>query len=1253
MRTPRLLSLVLSAALVTGCAHHAASFQGPLDDAATAAKAGSTDARTLALAGFRAWLVDGALDRAHALIGQAVQTGTHDPYALYGGLLLARHDGQPAKVLAYALDLCEHNPTHPLCVPAARAAGELVGTATSLDQELLTRGARILEAGAPGDAAFLLRNALASVLRARGDLTALSALLSDGGAPTAWTVVGPLSPYHLLSFDDALPALSTGSLEGPFKGPFGPVAPRTLSFPAGQLNLAGEPPNGDLYLAAVDFTVPDGGTYVLRTVSADSLKAFLDGKQVLERRAFARSVSSVNAQGLELAAGKHRLLLQLNKPDRAVYLMATVERADGKPANLHFTPATGKAPRLDELEPAQVDNVFPNAADLSRALEDDAGSALARFIASEDGMGRNPDGAQALAEGLSALNGPAVSQLRAELELRDHAIPDKVSRGRATRDLEATLAKDPKNVLALLAQADLALDDGRLTEAEAATQRALAAVSPAGPLVWLETARVQLALGLDARADDQAMKALEAQPTLCEAAGIRYDLADKHDAVTQADALLGAMKGCPRWDERAQLHAKARGEEDQALALAQASAALHPEDLRNALAVTALLVGQRRYDDALAPLKAAREDWPRNPLLPKRMGEVLALQGKDAEALKAREAALALEGGDLSLRRLVARAQTGKELLQDLAVDGMTAIRAYQAKAPHEDAASTLVLDAAATQAYADGSQVDRIHTITKVLDQSAVSDVAEVSLPAGAQVLSLRTIKPDGRVLQPEQIDGKDTISMPGVEPGDFVEQEFLLAHPARSPAVPGFAASNFYFQVAGTPDHWATYVVRAPKGTGMGVDGHNLTAPQVTTEGDQEVFRYEVRDSPPLIPEPDSPPMLNEYLPFVAVGAGAKGQDDLIAYYADVALGRSQVTHEVERFAQKAAAGKQGEEAVRALDAAVNALLTGPDAGFASTAAASVAQSRGSRLMLLKAGLAALGIPARLVAVRTFSVDPAKYVYPSEALLPYLCLRVQLPNGEHLYLDTLIRFSPFNQLPEQAAGGREAWLLPEPGQRLEHLQTPAAPSKPGKQVELTGALGADGVLTGTGVETYQGYEAAAITNALTTLSPTQRDQALQSALSRYFGGASLSSVKVDMEERMGAPVKVRYQFTAPNYARREGDKLVLGSLTFPAYLGRRFVEVGARKIPLYIEGTERTDTHVALTLPAGMKVQNPLGPATVKGPYGGYARTEAQSGNQLEVKESYALPMARVQVKDYDAFAQFAGEVDLIQSREIVLGK
>ena len=41
------------------------------------------------------------------------------------------------------------------------------------------------------------------------------------------------------------------------------------------------------------------------------------------------------------------------------------------------------------------------------------------------------------------------------------------------------------------------------------------------------------------------------------------------------------------------------------------------------------------------------------------------------------------------------------------------------------------------------------------------------------------------------------------------------------------------------------------------------------------------------------------------------------------------------------------------------------------------------------------------------------------------------------------------------------------------------------------------------------------------------------------------------------------------------------------------------------------------------------------------------------MTLDEDYALSMARVPPKDYDEFARFAGEVDLIQGRDLLVEK
>ena len=555
-------------------------------------------------------------------------------------------------------------------------------------------------------------------------------------------------------------------------------------------------------------------------------------------------------------------------------------------------------------------------------------------------------------------------------------------------------------------------------------------------------------------------------------------------------------------------------------------------------------------------------------------------------------------------------------------------------------------------QAFPDGSVINRIHVVQKALEQNGIEDIAEVTIPAGAQVLALRTIKADGTVLEPENIEGKDNISLPGVNVGDYVEVEYLLAESGRGPVQQGFVASPFYFQIANMTNNWVTYTVVAPKGTGMRVDAHGLKVPPIQTKGDVEVFTYEARRVPPHIPEPESPWSSNEYLPFVIVGAGTTGQDRLASVWGDALVERYKPNADIEAFARKTAEGKTGVEAVKALHSAIMKRIPGRDVGVVQSAISTLAQDRGSRLMLLKASLETLGIPARLATVRTFSSDPAPYVFPNDQLLlSYTGLRVFVPGEEPLWVDTTVRFGPFGGLPENALGERDCYLLPEPGRPMEKLKTPPLVEKVNKQVTLQMELKPDGHLVVQGEEIYSDFVGANLAESFNALSAESRRQSLQGAVTRYFGGADLTSVKIDHPEEVGAPFILRYEFNVPRFARIEDKRIVLGPITFPAMLGRRYVQLSSRKAPLFIDDSEASNTQATLTLPEGWRLQDPQASLKVTNRFGRYVRSEKQEGRVLTILEGLRLPRTRVMPNEYETFSQFAGDLDLIQTRDLVL--
>jgi len=1258
MRTfPRGLAALAFVAALSGCPRSSSSVTPHvLESAAERAQKGTDEARTLALAGFHAYLVAGDPVQAQQRFDSAVAKDGGDAYALAGQHLMARRAGRVDRALAASLELVARAPQHPLSVLAARHVLDSVGTSRALDDDILKGVDRALAAGAAGETAYLLRGARLSVYVVRGDAKARDATLRELGGVAEASLVGPLSPFHVLAWDEQDPVSKAGSLTGPISSPFGPLPVRTLRAPDGRLDLGGEPGEGDLYLLAFDAEVAEPGAYVVRSVSGTSHQVLLNGTPLMERRGWERATSTVSARAVDLPAGKHRFLIRQFKAGTSGVLTFSLLRADGRPSGVRFTPASGPPPRAwgqGSGGSEETPGVYPTTESLKVALQEEAGDLLATVLAVRDGLGRDPDGARRLMSAVEA-NTPALLALRAEAAAGDRTVPTKVARGRATRDLEAVLAKDPGHVAARLMRADLFLDDGQAAPALEALKAVDTTQGPVSHHVFLLRARAALALDVEALAEESLAAALEAQPGLCEALGLQYNLARRRDAVERGDTLVEAQRGCPGTAAREAEHARTRGDMETAAKLYTDLLARDPSSVSTGTSLANLHVALRRYDDATAVLRALTKVWPRNADLVKRMADVREYAGQPAEALALREKALAMEGEDLSLRRAVERAKTGRELLQEHAIDGREAIRAYEAEPITGGSAAVFVLDAAAVRVYPDGSIVNRIHTVQKALEQSGVQDIAEVNVPRGAQVLALRTLKADGRVLEPENIEGKDTVSLPGVQVGDYVEVEYLLAEGPRGPAQPGFAASAFYFQIANQPNAWTTYTVVAPKGSGMKVDAHGMKAPAPKVNGDVEVFHYEARRVPPFIAEPDAPPSGNEYLPFVMVGAGATGNDGLVRIYGDVFQDRWKLTAEVESFALKAAEGKTGLEAVMALHAAVMQRFSGRDAGLGQSAASTLSQDRGSRLMVMKAGLDALKIPSRVVAIRTFSTDPAPYLFPQDSLLPFAALRVEAPGSAPVWVDTSVRFGPFGELPEPAMGGREAYLLPEPGRSLEKVQTPPLKETPGKQVRLSLQLAADGTLTGKGEETYSGFEAAQIAEAFSQLSAESRNQALQGAVARYFGGAALSSVKLDHQEQVGAPFVLRYEFTVPRFGRLEGDRrMALGPLTFPAQLGRRYVQLSTRSTPLYIDTTEATRTQVTLEMPKGWKLADPQASLKVENAFGGFTRAEKQEGGTLTINESLRLPRTRVAPKQYEQFSGFTGDVDLIQTRELVLVK
>jgi hypothetical protein len=104
---------------------------------------------------------------------------------------------------------------------------------------------------------------------------------------------------------------------------------------------------------------------------------------------------------------------------------------------------------------------------------------------------------------------------------------------------------------------------------------------------------------------------------------------------------------------------------------------------------------------------------------------------------------------------------------------------------------------------------------------------------------------------------------------------------------------------------------------------------------------------------------------------------------------------------------------------------------------------------------------------------------------------------------------------------------------------------------------------------------------------------------------------------------------------------------------LGRRYVNTSVRSTALFIESTETARVKAIITLPPGWVMDSVSPDVKLEGPTYRYLRQELQDKGTVTINEEFRLGEARIAVKDYDAFAQFAGEVDLVQQRDVLFEK
>ena len=1146
--------------------------------------------------------------------------------------------------------------------PAAELAGirllDIEGESPAIDA-LIAQAAASAKPPIGARAARLLREAAARVAGRRAQAQGEPALEVEAwrqaGAVQRWRVAGPFAALRLFSLRKPL------ALDGPSPSTAA-VNDRALDFPDGDVGIELEPQDGDVFYAASALTLQQGGDYLLWFEGAAALEARIDGAVEISRVPYPRETPRSQTVAVKLAPGKHDLLARWSRSEGSRFRVV-LARADGAPSDMTSAAPEEmsgfralKAPcALGEVCAAKP--AWKDASDLraaaAAALEKDGGDALSAWLLARAAMGDDRAVSRAAVDKAVQLtnSGAPALALRAQQLLHDPEVPDRIGRARALADLQDAVRKDAYMLRARLTGAALERDSERYDDAASDLDKADALLKeekqPLPARLLAARARLLDARGNGAGARAKAKAALELVPGRCDTLQLLSDLAHRDGPIADQQRYAELLLPCADGVVSAADLARSRGDLSRAEELDRLAAALRPAQPSRLEALADIQAARDQVPSAVASVRKAAALAPRSPEPLRRLAGLLELVGDRKAAHDARAAALRLAPGDLTLRQQLAL-DDGVKLLSWTDRDGAALARAPQpAKAP-EGASAVRLLDYGAAQMFEGGGGVERVHTVARLLDKKGVSKFGEAQIPPDAQVLHLRTLKADGRILEPESIPEKEGVSLPGLEPGDAVEIDYLRGLGPRGPDLPGWTLGAFFFRDDETPLAESTYEVLAPGP--FEVDAHNLTLPpgSIERDGDAQRFHYTARNVTPLLTQPHSPTE-NETMPWVQIGVGA-GQKDLMRSIADWALLRARPGNATLELAKRSVGVNVGDSAKRiyaAVAQAVRGRSTGTD--FQQPAAHVLAQGRGNRLVVLKAALASAQIPSHVVLTRTFGNDPAPYRFPRGELYGYALLRIDLPDGP-AWVDPSYRLAPFGQLPVFARG-QDAWVVPEPGEEPVEIRTPVSlpDQRDGRAVSLDLKLAADGTAEGSGRDEHFGFEAASLKDALERLDRDQRKQAVEAMLGRGLRGVSLETLATEHETDVGGSATLLYSMRV-ELARRDGAQLFLPSSALPSRLLRRWGGTGDRTVALIVDAPETLDVHTSVALPPGLHLRAAQ-PVTLSTRFGEYKWSAVETGGKLVIEESLRLPEQRVAAADYAEFTAFARGVDDAQSQELLV--
>ncbi len=1181
-----------------------------------------------ALAEAELLLRGGDASAAHDQIGRAIALSPNDLRLKYLRGIERELHGHPAEALDAYLAVVRgavrsDDPLAPALAEVSVAEIESLDDAVSGYVDRVQPALAEIHAS-PGHIGDGTRAKIASLLidiaYRRGDLDRVRALAAEQHCVTEWRVAGPFGPRQLLGFDqrlapDAHRELAERYDYGPSRGERAtrPVHARGCTTLLGNGPIGG--PGTTYAEAALEVRV--AGRWVLRLETPNAVELFVDGRSVarLDRRRF--PLARVTYHPLELSAGSHRVRVKIASRHTNPVLALSASRTAGAPGG----------------GPIEGEGLAHEHVRIQRALS------RGHVVFARERVRRH----------LHENGSPVFLIVGAAAALNDPLRSSEVRHDTVRRLLGWAAARDEAAWFPRLTIAQLEANEGR---DQAAIEHLREAVT-----TWPEVLVLKLQLvdfleqrGWHAEADEMIASASGSFADACRPHRAALNQARRRQRAGEELEHAQALVRCDaRSDAMMSLRLRRR-EWDQAAQELTRLVTLEPEQNPVSAISARLNIAQSRGDEAAVSAAIAelqqRIPQSESPVMME-IDRILA-RGDEQTARARMSAALSSEPEAMASMRRVLRAVGGESPLEAYRKNGAEVIRAFEASGRPYSEPKVLVLDYTVYRVFDDGSMLELTHNIVRVQSQEAVDAEGEFEVPEDAQILTLHTVKQDGRRLEPDEIAGKDTISFPSLAPGDYVEFEYVRARSAPAGYPGGFTGERFYFRSFETPFDLSQLTVVVPQALELALDPRG-PAPETESrvENGVRVYRWTATESRPLVQEPGSVAS-REFLPSIYWGRGASWQQ-YVESLRDVLADRDVRDPAAMRLlreilgedADRASADQRARRIYRWV---AENIEDSPD--VFGLAPAMLAARTGNKSRVLRYLLELAGLRADLALARSYTADSNRSELPDDETYDNVLVRVggsQSPS----WLFASTRGAPFGFVPPIFAG-MDALILGEGNAQVRVSERPLEADL--RTVEVDVQLAQNGGGRVSVAETFSGTAAVQWREQLEEIPESSLERQFEAQyVSNLLPGGRLARLVITGRENPEEPLVLRYEVEMPSLARRARSGLLIPPL-YRARLGPQFTPLASRTTTQLVPSGQALDVVLRIRVPEGARIANPPRATRLSGIHGALMTVEsARDDNDLVIQRSYRIPRMRIEPREYAEFARFCRASDEAEAAEL----